>query len=370
MDTTIKPFRIDIPRADLDDLQMRLANTRFPDELPGVEWTYGVPMAHVKPLVEYWRDGYDWRKWEAKLNQHPQFTTEIDGQTIHFLHIKSPEKNALPLILTHGWPMSVVEYLDVIGPLTNPSAHGGDPANAFDLVIPSIPGFGFSGPTHDKGWNRARIGQAWAALMARLGYDRYGAAGNDAGSQISPEVGRADPDHVVGVHVTQLFSFPTGDPKDFEGLTQQEVAALKRLKWFRDEMSGYSAIQSTQPQTLAYALADSPAGQLAWSSQLMAEVDRDYLLTNVSIYWLTRTANASARYYYEDVHVERPTGPINVPIGVAIFPQDFQSIRRYAERDYGKIGYWKEMARGGHNSAQDAPDLLIGSLREFFRGLR
>jgi hypothetical protein len=207
-ETALRAFRIAIPRAGLADLHDRLARTRWPDELPCVDGRHGVPLGYVRKLVEHWRTGYDWRAWEARLNRHPQFTTTIDGQNVHFLHVRSPEPDALPLILTHGWPGSVVEYLDVIGPLSDPRAHDGDPADAFHLVIPSLPGFGFSGPTSETGWNRHRIARAWATLMDRLGYDRYGAVGNDAGSLISPELGRIDPGRVVGVHVAQVFSFP------------------------------------------------------------------------------------------------------------------------------------------------------------------
>lgn len=217
-DTQIRPFRIAVPQADLDDLRDRLARTRWPDQLPGVESSYGVPLDYVRKLAEYWRTGYDWRTWEAKLNQYPQFTSTIDGQNIHFLHVRSPEPDALPLVLTHGWPGSIVEFLDVIGPLSDPRAHGGDPGGAFNLVIPSLPGYGFSGPTRETGWNIYRIAKAWAELMNRLGYKRYGAVGNDAGSMVSPELGRIDPEHLVGVHVTQLFSFPSGNPAGDGGL--------------------------------------------------------------------------------------------------------------------------------------------------------
>ena len=226
----IRPFTIDVPQSDIDDLHDRLDRARWASEAPSAD--YGVSTARVRKLATYWRQGYDWRAWEARLNAYPQFTTEIDGQNIHFLHVRSPEPDALPLIVTHGWPGSVVEYLDVIGPLTDPRAHGLDPSIAFDLVIPSLPGFAFSGPTTEPGWGTARTAKAWAELMARLGYDRYGAIGNDGGSMISPEVGRLDGSHVVGVHVTQIFSFPSGDPAEFEGMSADELAALEVLKWF------------------------------------------------------------------------------------------------------------------------------------------
>ena len=367
----LQPFRIDVSQADLDDLQARLARTRWPDELPGVGRAYGVPRDEVKALADYWQNGYDWRRWEAAINQYPQFTTEIDGQKIHFLHVKSPEPNALPLILTHGWPGSIVEYLDVIGPLSDPRAFGGDPADAFDLVVPSVPGFAFSGPTHYTGWNSRRVARAWAALMAGLGYTRYGAVGNDAGALISPEVGRYAPEHVAGVHITQAFSFPSGAPSDFENLTEDEARRLAVLDNFWKNMSGFNALQSSAPQNVAYALLDSPVGQLAWSDQLFDGLDPDFVLTNVMLYWLTGTAGSSARFYYENAHdTDTPTTPTTTPTGVAVFRDDFQSIRRYAERDHSNIVRWSEFDRGGHYAAHETPDLLVEDLRTFFRVLR
>jgi pimeloyl-ACP methyl ester carboxylesterase len=367
----IRPFTIDIPQADLDDLRERLARTRWTNELPGVGEDYGVPLALVQELVDYWRSGYDWRVWEARLNAHPQFTTVIDGQQIHFLHIRSPEPGATPLILTHGWPSSVLDYLELIGPLSDPRAHGGDPADAFHLVIPSLPGFGFSGPTTERGWNRYRTARAWAELMRRLGYRRYGVHGNDAGSLVSPELGRADPAGVVGVHVMQIFSFPSGDPAELAALSEEDLGRVRFLQWFRDTKSGYAALQSTAPQTLAHALADSPAGQLAWSYQLFGHsVGRDHILTNVMIYWLTNTAASAARFYYEDAHAEAPAGPTTVPLGLANFSYDFQSIRPFAERDHRNIVSWHVYDRGGHFAAYDAPDLLVDDIRGFFRQLR
>ncbi|HEY3140809.1 MAG TPA: epoxide hydrolase [Acidimicrobiales bacterium] len=379
----VRPFRIEIPQADLDDLQDRLRRTRFANELPqdGSDaaptgpvppgWEYGVPLSYVERLVEQWRDGYDWRVWEAKLNEHPQFVTEIDGQDIHFIHVRSPEPGALPLILTHGWPNTVVEYLDLIGPLTDPRAHGGDPADAFHVITPSIPGFGFSGPTTEKGWSRYRIARAWAELARRLGYERYGVHGNDAGSNISPEVARHDPDHVVGVHVTQIFSFPSGDPAEFEGLTEEDMAKLQFLQAFNDEMSAFAQLQATKPQNLAHALADSPAGQLAWIGQLLGEVvPPEVVLTNATIYWLTNTAASSARLYYEDQHAEHPTEPTTAPTGLSAFAYDFTPLRRFAERDHRNIVQWNEHGRGSHWSAHDAPDLLLADIQEFFRRFR
>lgn len=368
----VQPFTIAIPQADLADLQDRLTRTRWPDELPGAESDYGVSLEYVKRLAAYWRDGYDWRAWEAKLNAYPQFTTTIDGQNIHFLHVRSPEPDALPLILTHGWPMSVVEYLDVIGPLSDPRAHGGDPTDAFHLVIPSLPGFAFSGPTTERGWNRYRTARAWAELMHGLSYERYGAHGNDAGSNVSPEVGRADPEHVIGVHVTQIFSFPSGDPAEFEGMSEEDMGRVRYLQWFFENMGAYNKLQSSAPQNLAYALADSPVGQLAWSGQLFSDaVSDDYALTNVAIYWFTNTAASSARFYYEEAHVTNaPTEPTTTPLGLASFANDFHSIRRFAERDHKNIVSWNEYDRGSHHATQDAPDLLVDDIRQFFRTLR
>ena len=372
-DVDIRPFRVDVPQGDLDDLQERLVRTCWPDELPDVGWSHGVPLGYVRELVDYWRTGYDWRAYEARLNSFPQFTTTIDGQTVHFLHVRSPEADALPLIATHGWPMSVAEYLDLIGPLTDPRAHGGDPRDAFHLVVPSIPGIGFSGPTHEPDWGTRRVARAWVALMARLGYQRYGAHGNDAGSLISPEVGRHAPDQIVGVHVTQLFSFPSGDPSEFENLSAEDAAAMKFLEGFTASGGlAYNAYQSAQPQTLAYALQDSPAGWLGWVMQLFGDaVGRDYIITNAATYWLTRTVGSSIRRYYADAHAQdRAAGPTTAPTGVAIFARDFQSVRRFAERDHANIVSWNRYDRGSHFSPTDAPDLLLADIRSFFRKLR
>jgi pimeloyl-ACP methyl ester carboxylesterase len=370
----ITPFQLEVPQRDLDDLRDRLARVRWPDELDDAGWTYGVPLRLVRELTDRWRDGFDWRAQEARLNAHPQFTTELDGQRVHFLQVRSPEPGALGLICTHGWPMSVFEYLDLIGPLTDPRAHGGDPADAFHVVVPSLPGVGPAGPTTEPGWDTRRVARAWAQLMARLGYERYGAHGNDAGSLVSPELGRVAGEHVAGVHVTQLFSFPSGDPAEFAGLSESDQAALAFLQEF-DARGGlaYNAYQSAQPQTLAYALQDSPAGWLAWVTQLFTEeVDLDYILTNASLYWLTGTVGSSLRRYHADAHPTEPspTAPTTVPTGVAVFAKDFQTIRRFAERDHSNIVRWTRFDRGSHFSPHDAPDLLLEDLRAFYRELR
>jgi pimeloyl-ACP methyl ester carboxylesterase len=374
----IRPYRIEVSDAVLEDLRDRLARTRWPDELPGVGWSYGVGLDYVREMAEHWRTSFDWRKQEAVLNEFPQFTIAIDGTTVHFLHVRSPEPNAMPLILTHGWPGSVAEFLDVIGPLTDPSSHGGDPADAFHLVIPSIPGYGFSGPTNDTGWDSARVARAWATLMQRLGYERYGAHGGDAGALVTRELGILKPPGLVGVHVLQIFAFPSGDPDEIARMDAFEQEGMANLASF-DEHSGYLKIQQTRPQTLAYALTDSPAGQLAWNSELfmgwggenVGNVDRDRFLTHVSIFWFTATAGSSARMYLED----GKTGagyrevPNETPTGVSVFPWDFRSVRAFAERS-NNIVHWSQFDRGGHFAASDAPDLLIDDLRTFFRRFR
>ena len=367
----IRPFQIDIPGSDLDDLKDRLAKMNWPDELPDVGWEYGVPKGFVRELAEHWATTYDWRAWESRLNSYPQFTTTIDGQNIHFLHVRSSEDGAFPLILTHGWPGSVVEYLDVIDWLSDPQSHGAEATDAFDLVIPSLPGFGFSGPTRERGWNRYRTAAAWAELMRRLGYERYGAVGNDAGSMISPELGRIDPDHVVGVHVTQIFSFPSGDPSEMADLSEEEQRELSTLQWFLENKMSFNQLMSQQPQTLAYSLFDSPVGLLAWNAQLFDEgMDRDFVLTNVMLYWLTGTAGSAARFYYEDAHATAPNQPTTAPTGVAAFAGDLSGIRRFANRDHQNIVRWSTFDRGGHFAAFKVPDLLVGDVRAFFRDLR
>jgi pimeloyl-ACP methyl ester carboxylesterase len=367
----IQPFTIEIPQTDLDDLKARLARTRWPDELPDVGWDYGVPMGFVRELAEWWATKYDWRAWESRINTYPQFTTTIDGQNIHFLHVRSSDDDAFPLILTHGWPGSLVEYLDVIDLLVDPSAHGADTVDAFNLVIPSLPGFGFSGPTRERGWNRYRTAAAWAELMRRLGYERYGAVGNDAGSMISPELGRIDPEHVAGVHVTQIFSFPSGDPSEMADLSDEEQRELGTLQWFLENKMSFNQLMSQQPQTLAYALLDSPVGLLAWQAQLFDEqMDPDFVLANVMLYWLTGTAGSAARFYYEDAHASNPTEPTTAPTGVAAFAGDFSGIRRFANRDHENIVRWSVFDHGGHFAAHKVPELLSGDVRTFFRELR
>ncbi|MBI1278813.1 MAG: alpha/beta fold hydrolase [Anaerolineaceae bacterium] len=369
----IKPFQVSIPQSDLDDLQSRLARTRWPNYLPDVGWTYGVPDHYVRRLVDYWRTGYDWRKWEAKLNAYPQFVTELEGQKIHFIHVRSPEPDALPVILTHGWPGSIFEFIKVIEPLTNPRAHGGQADQAFHLVIPSLPGFGFSGPTSEPGWHPERIAKVWAQLMHGLGYERYGAVGNDWGSIISPLIGRFNPAQVVGTHVTQIFLEPSS-PDDLPDPTAEELEALAGLDWFKKNMNAYDLLQSQQPQTLAYALSDSPMGLLAWFCLIYREgegIDDDFVLTNASLYWLTETIASSTRIYFEARHMEKPSSdPIETPIGLAMFRDDGRAFRRLADRLYTRITQWTLYDTGGHYAAYQVPELWLADVRKFFHQLR
>ncbi|MFF4378188.1 epoxide hydrolase family protein [Kitasatospora sp. NPDC001547] len=385
----MRPFRIDVPQEALDDLDRRLAATRWPGELPGVGWQRGVPLGYLKDLAEYWRTGFDWRKAEEQLNAFPQFLTEIDGVDIHFLHVRSPEPDAMPLIITHGWPGSVAEFLDVIGPLTDPRAHGGDPADAFHLVIPSLPGYGFSGRPRETGWDTARVGRAWAELMRRLDYDRYLVQGGDWGMPISLRLGLADPAHVAGVHLNMLATFPPQDPAEFADLDEADRARLEFAAHFEQDGAGWRKIQSTRPQTISYALTDSPVGQLAWIVEKFKEwtaadtapedaVARDRLLTNAAIYWFTASAGSSAQLYYESNRLDSEfvgtwAGPwqLAAPVGVAVFPEDaVRPIRRWAERILPTLAHWSEFERGGHFAALEEPGLFVGDVRTFARRVR
>ena len=384
MTNDITPFRIDIPQPQLDDLHDRLDRARWPTPLPGDDWDSGVPLHWLRELTEYWRSGYDWRAAEAGLNEYPQFTTAIDGQRIHFLHVRSPEPDAFPLILTHGWPDSFVGFLDVIGPLTDPQAHGGgDRADAFDVVIPSLPGFGFSGPTVDGGWTTDRIARTWAELMRRLGYRRYGAQGGDLGAAISPQLGRVAPDRVAGVHLngpSVVPPVPLPD-KELAELSELERDRVRRIEAFMREEYGYIAIQSTRPQTIAYGLTDSPVGQLAWIMDKFREwthprdtvpdkiIERDRLLTNASIYWFTRTAGSAAYVgYAQGSDWTTPHPNSGVPTAALVFAQDV-SIRRYVEGQ-NTITRWTDVDDGGHFAAMEKPEVLIADIREFFRAHR
>nr|WP_221381892.1 epoxide hydrolase family protein [Actinoplanes polyasparticus] len=376
----VRPFRIDIPQAQLDDLKARLANTRWPDELPGVGWSRGVPVGYLREVADYWRTGYDWRVQEAALNQYPQGLTTIDGQNVHFLHVPSPEPEAKPLVLLHGWPGGVVDFLDVIGPLTDPRSHGGDPADAFHLVIPSLPGFGFSTPLAGPGMNATRVAGILVALMARLGYDRYGVQGYDWGAWIGPKLGEQDPERVIGVHLTAMVTIPVGADGEMDGLSEVDQQRWQRMQ---DSNDGYLRCNSKRPQTVGYGLTDSPVGQLAWIVEKFKEltdpeeglpedsIDRDRILTDVSIYWLTGTAVSAAQIYYEEFSASAPSSAGRrgtVPTGVLVSGQDL-AIRPWAERDH-HIVHWTELGKGGHFLALEAPELLVDDVRTFFRKLR
>jgi microsomal epoxide hydrolase len=380
---TVEPFRIEVPDEAIDDLRERLHDTRWPDQLPDSGWGYGTDIDYLRPLAQHWADTYSWRVHEAELNEFPQFVTTIDGQRIHFLHVRSSRDDALPLVLTHGWPGSISEFTNVIGPLTEPGEHGAAGAPAFHVVAPSLPGYGFSGPTVERGWHPGRIARAWAQLMAGLGYDRYVAQGGDWGSFVSRHLGAIDGDHVCGVHVNMITAEPPGEPDDLADLTEREAAAMARAQDYLRDGNGYVAIQSTRPQTLAYSLVDSPAGLLSWivekfwawtdhEGHLEDAVPRDDLLTNASIYWFTGTAGSSARLYYESIGsgaVRAPALP-TVPLGVANFPMEIIGARKRWVAARNDLRQWTELDRGGHFAALEEPDLLVADIRSFFGGLQ
>jgi pimeloyl-ACP methyl ester carboxylesterase len=378
----VHPFRIDIAQADLDDLHARLERTRWPSELPSVAWSRGVPIDYLKGLAEYWRTEFEWRTQEERLNAFPQFATEIDGQTIHFLHVRSPEPNALPLILSHGYPGSIAEFTQIIGPLTDPRTHGGDPADAFHVVAPSIPGFGFSVPVRETGWDMPRITRAFAELMRRLGYERYGAQGGDIGAGITGMLASTQPEHVVGAHTntdpTAFILLGDEIPIDTSVLSATEQDHVTRLQqYYQPDAKGYLQIQATRPQTISYGLQDSPVGQLAWIVEKFKEwtnpaahlpenaVDRDQLLTNVSIYWFTGTGASAAHFLYDSYHSEEGwVPPSDVPQGVAVFNSD-PILRRLLDPRH-EVAHWSEFDRGGHFAAMEEPELLVGDVRAFF----
>lgn len=380
----ITPFTINISDDAITDLRTRLGNTRWPDQLPGAAWRRGVPVDYLQRLATTWASDFDWRAQEERLNSYPQFTTEVQGQKIHFLHVRSSVEGATPLLLLHGWPGSFVEFLDVIDSLVDPVAHGGTDADAFHVVVPSLPGFGFSSPLAGEGWNSRRMATAMAEVMARLGYERYGAQGGDFGAFVGPDLGRADPDRVIGIHVNAATAgfIPFGElsEEEMSSLTDAEQARLRRMEYFLSEGNGYFGIQSTRPQTISYALVDSPAGQLAWIIEKFKEwtgsehalpedaIDIDALLTNVSLYWFTGTAGSAANIYYESMHGNDWPIPSAVPTGVAAFAQDI-AIRRFAEQG-NNIVHWRDFDTGGHFAALETPDLLVADVRAFFAGLR
>jgi len=372
-------FEIRVEDAVLDDLLTRLERTRFSDQIEGTDWEYGIPIAYLAELVEYWRDTYDWRAQESRLNGFEHFRTGIDGQSIHFIHARSQHPHALPLLLTHGWPGSVVEFLDVIPRLTSPELYGGDAADAFHVIAPSLPGYGFSGPTRTRGWDVGRVARAFQQLMARLGYARYGAQGGDWGAEVTTRIGALDPEHCAGIHL----NMPIGDaPVEPVALSDLDTAGLAALQQFSREESAYAAEQGTKPQTLGVGLNDSPAGLLAWTVEKFrawSDCDgdpetvftRDQLITNAMLYWVTETAASSARLYWEERHCDaaRPEF-VAVPTGVARYPKEILRYPRpWVERRYN-VTYWADMPRGGHFAAMEQPDLFAEDVRAFFRTVR
>lgn len=372
--TAIRPFRIDIPQADIDDLRARLARTRLPEPAPGDDWTYGMPNTYLAPIVEAWQQ-FDWRAQEERLGAYPQYLTEIDGQTIHFLHVPSAEADATPLLLVHSYPGTFADFLDMIDPLVDPVAHGGRPEDAFSVVIPSVPGFGFSTPVTERGWTTARVATVFDTLMRRLGYDGYGVHGSDFGALVGRELSHRSPAGFLGAHVLQLFSFPSGDPAEFEKLEPADYAGLEHMQWFQS-VGGYNAFNASRPQTAAVALSDSPAGQLAWNELFQSFgngtslVTDEQVLLEASIEWFTNTSATVGRYHYEDAHSGVEPYVNDGVIGVAVFAHDFQTIRVFAERDNTNIVHFSKLDGGGHYAALEAPDAVVGDLRAFFETVR
>jgi pimeloyl-ACP methyl ester carboxylesterase len=382
----IGPLHLDVPESELVDLRTRLRNARWPERETVEDWSQGVPLAYLQDLCRSWAEEYDWRATEARLNGLSQFRTEIDGLGIHFMHVRSPHADALPLVLTHGWPGSIIEFLNVIGPLTDPTAHGGEAFDAFHVVCPSLPGYGFSDKPTRPGWGIERIAAAWTVLMARLGYERYGAQGTDWGTSISASIGQQDPDHVVGIHLTPPLAPP--DPATLDDLTERERAALGSLEHAAEWESGYSREHATRPQTIGYALVDSPVSLAAWiiekfwawtdnDGQLENVLTRHELLDNLMLYWLPRTGASSARLYWESIRKvdEWISGTakdtVSVPIGCSIFPKEIQRpSRRWAEKRFLDIRYWNEPERGGHFAAFEQPELFVSEVRAFFQLVR
>ena len=385
MPDALRPFRIAISDAVLADLRQRLQRTRWPEAetVAGTAqpWAQGVPLGWLQALMAHWAsDAYDWRQREALLNRWPQFITTLDGLDIHFTHVRSPQPDALPLLMTHGWPGSMVEFQQVIGPLTDPLAHGGRAEDAFHLVCPTLPGFGFSAKPASTGWGVDRIAAAWATLMQRLGHARYGAQGGDWGSAVTRAIGQQDAAHCAGIHLTLAMA---SRPDLADPPSPEEQRALKGLKHYRDWDSGYSQQQATRPQTLGYGLSDSPVGQAAWilekfwawtdhAGDPLGLLGRDALLDNVMLYWASNSAASSARLYWESFRPgRRSAAPVTVPTGVAVFPKEIVApVRRWMAADFPNIQHWTEMPRGGHFAAFEQPALLVQDVRDFFRPLR
>ena len=377
--TRIRPFTLDVPQTDLDDLNQRLRRVRWPEKETVDDWSQGAPLAALQDLIGYWRDHYDWRRCEAALNAAGQFVTEIDGLDIHFLHVRSPHAGALPLLMTHGWPGSVIEFMATIGPLTDPVAHGGHADQAFDLVIPSLPGYGFSGKPATRGWGVERIARAWAELMRRLGYARWGAQGGDWGAFVTTAIGAQAPEGCIGLHLNMPIAGPPRSARDNPAPADQQ--AFERMQYFKDWDGGYAKIQGTRPQTLGYGLVDSPVGLAGWifeKLQMWSDHDgdcqrvlgRDAALDNVMHYWLTASGASAARLYWESFGKFRPS-EIALPAGVSAFPKDIlPAPRPWVEQRMRNIIYWNDLERGGHFAAWEQPNAFVAELRKFFALLR
>ncbi len=376
--SVVTPFKTNVLQRALDDLKRRLDMTRWPNRETVSDWSQGVPLARVRALVEYWRTKYDWRRCEAMLNGLGQCRTEIDGLGIHFLHVRSRHKNALPILLSHGWPGSVLEFVKVIGPLTDPTAHGRNAEDAFRVVIPSLPGFGFSDKPTGTGWNVEHTARAWAELMRRLDYTHYVAQGGDWGAGITTQMAQLEPEGLAGIHLNWPFVIPAQILP--EGLSADEQAAVEGVNKFFGEGSGYFREQATRPQTIGYSLADSPAGQLAWIYDKFHDwtdsdgdpekvLAKDEILDDVMLYWLPNTAASSARFYWENSSVTISMGPVEkIPVACSIFPHEiYRAPRRWAEQTYKQLIYWHELDRGGHFAALEQPEILADELRAAFR---
>jgi pimeloyl-ACP methyl ester carboxylesterase len=378
----IERFHIRVDDSTLEDLRLRLSMTRFPDQIDGTGWEYGTPIAYVRELVRYWRDEYDWRAQEAQLNELDHFRTRIDGQQIHFVHARSRHADALPLLIVHGWPGSVVEFLDVIPRLTDPEAHGGRAEDAFHVVAPSLPGYGFSEPPRAPGWDIRRVAHAFVELMERLGYPRYGAQGGDWGAQIVTRLAALDPEHCAALHLNMPIASAPAEPLP---VTEEEQAGLAAMAAFQRDEGAYAQLQGTKPDTLSMALNDSPAGLLSWIVEKFrswSDCDgdpencftRDQLITNVMLYWVTETFASSARLYWETMHsgaLKDPPKFVTVPTGVARYPKEvvLRFPRSWVEQRYN-VTHWAVMPRGGHFAAMEQPELFVDDLRTFFRTVR
>lgn len=374
----IRPFRIDVPDPVLDDLRRRLADTRWPEAAPVADWSQGVPLDYLRDLAEYWRTGYDWRACEARLNGFAQFVTEIDGLPVHFVHQRSPHPDAFPLVVTHGWPGSIVEFAKVIGPLTDPVAHGGRAADAFHVVCPSLPGYGWSGKPAAPGWNVERIAAAWETLMTRLGYDRYGAQGGDWGAAVTTRIGR-NGGHCAAIHTNMPIGLPPREARENPAAADRDAFAA--LEFYRRWDSGYAKQQGTRPQTIGYGLVDSPVALLAWIVEKFWSwtdcdghpenaLTRDEILDDVTLYWVTGTGASAARLYWESSGAFGGTGRVELPTGVAAFPKEIGRTPRSWCEPYYRITHWTEMPRGGHFAAYEQPELFTADLRAFFATVR